>query len=95
MDDLRWAPQLENGALLRAAEAAKFDVMVTADQNIKYQQNLSARKIALVVLGSNIWPVVQASESAVAASVRVAVTGSYAFIEMPPYTSQPARKRAQ
>lgn len=33
--------------------------MVTSDQNIRYQQNLARRKLALVVLGSNIWPVVQ------------------------------------
>jgi len=38
---------------------AAFDVMITADRNIKYRQNLAGRKLALVVLGSNIWPVVR------------------------------------
>jgi hypothetical protein len=32
--------------------------MMTADQNIRYQQNLTGRKLSLVVLGSNIWPIV-------------------------------------
>jgi len=44
------------GELLKAAEAAGFDVMVTSDQNIRRQQNLTGRKLALVVLGFNIWP---------------------------------------
>jgi hypothetical protein len=41
---------LSNGELLKAAENAGFDVLVTTDKNIRYQQNLSARKIAIVVL---------------------------------------------
>lgn len=41
---------LKNGRLLEAAEAAGFDVLITADQNIPDQQNLSQRGIALVIL---------------------------------------------
>ena len=41
---------LKNGRLLEAAEAAGFDVLVTADQNIPDQQNLDGRKIALLIL---------------------------------------------
>ena len=44
---------LSNGALLNAAEQAGFDVLVTADQGIRYQQNLEGRKIAIVVLSTN------------------------------------------
>ena len=47
---------LENGDLLRAAEETDMDVMVTADQNIRYQQNLTKRKVALVVLGQTVGP---------------------------------------
>jgi hypothetical protein len=57
--ELGWPPQLENGKLLCAAETAEFDVLVTSDQNIRYQQNLTGRRLALVVLGSNIWPLVR------------------------------------
>ena len=55
---MHWPDQLENGELLKAAEQSGFDVIVTSDQNIRFQQNLAGRKLALVVLGSNIWPVV-------------------------------------
>jgi hypothetical protein len=81
--EMQWHPQLENGELLDAAEAAGFDVIVTSDQNIRYQQNLSGRKLAFVVLGSNIWPVVRDHQAAIAAKVNAATTGSYDFIEMP------------
>jgi hypothetical protein len=54
--------------------------MITSDQNIRYQQNLTGRKLALVVLGSNIWPVVRDHGAAIAAKVDAATPE---FIEMP------------
>jgi hypothetical protein len=81
--DTQWHPQLENGALLKAAEEAGFDVMITSDQNIKYQQNLSGRRLALVVLGSNIWPIVREHAVTIKAEADAAMPGSFAFIEMP------------
>ena len=87
--EMRWHPQLENGELLKVAEDAQFDVMITSDQNIVYQQNLTGRKLALVVLGSNIWPIVSDHGSAIVAKVGAATPGSYAFIEMP----LPSRRR--
>jgi len=81
--EMQWHPQLENGDLPDAAEAAGFDVMVTSDQNIRYQQNLTGRKLALIVLGSNIWPLVREHEAAIAAKVDAATAGSYDFIEIP------------
>jgi len=80
---MQWHPQLENGQLLTAAEAAGFDVMVTSDQNIMFQQNLAGRKLALIVLGSNIWPIVREYEAAIATKVDAATPGSNSFIEMP------------
>lgn len=80
---MHWHPQLENGELLCMAEAAGFDVMVTSDQNIRHQQNLTGRTLALVVLGSNIWPLVRDHGPAIAAKVDAATPGSYQFIEMP------------
>lgn len=46
---------LKNGELLDAGEAAGFHVFVTTDRNIRYQQNLASRKIAIVVLGKGRW----------------------------------------
>ena len=43
---------LVNGELLSAAEAAGFDVLVTTDMNLRYQQDLTSRRIAIVVLTS-------------------------------------------
>ena len=48
-----------NGELLAAAEAAGFHVFVTTDKNIRYQQNLEGRAIAIVVLMNAQWPVLQ------------------------------------
>jgi hypothetical protein len=41
---------LKNGDLLAAAETARFDVFLTVDQGIEYQQNLTARKLAIIIL---------------------------------------------
>jgi hypothetical protein len=81
--ELKWPPQLENGDLLEAAEEAAFGVLITCDQNIEYQQNLTDRKLALVVLGSNIWPILRTHEAKIAGAVEAALPGSYHFIEMP------------
>jgi len=82
-NEMPWHPQLENGELLKAAEAAGLDVMITADQNIRYQQDLTGRRLALVVLGSNIWPLVRSYSATIAEKVERVEPGSYEFIEMP------------
>ena len=61
---------LSNGALLNAAEEAAFDVVLTTDRRIRYQQNLTARRIALVVLiGSTRWSRVRQHVDRIAAAV--------------------------
>ena len=74
---------LENGELLRAAEAAGFDVLVTPDKNIRYQQDLTARTIALVVLGNPRWPILRLHVQRVVAAVDAARSGSYIEVEIP------------
>ena len=56
--ELGWST-LSNGELLQQAESQGFDVLVTTDQNLKYLQNLTNRKIAIVVLGATSWPRIQ------------------------------------
>lgn len=80
--DLEWE-ELKNGMLLKAAEEAHFDVMVTADQRLIYQQNMTGRKIALIVLGSNDWSIVRQHMSEIVEKVDMAGHSSYAFIAMP------------
>jgi hypothetical protein len=89
--EMQWDPQLENGELLTAADVAGFNVLVTSDQNIRYQQNLTRRQLALVVLGSNIWPIVRNHGATITAKVAAATPGSYHFIEMP-VPPRPQRK---
>jgi hypothetical protein len=75
--------RLDNGALLNAAEAAGFDLVLTTDRRIRYQQNLKARRIALVVLtGSTKWSLVRQHADRIAAAVASATPGSYAEIEI-------------
>ena len=50
---------LDNGDLIDNAEQAGYDVLITTDQNMRYQQNLAGRRLAVVVLLSTAWPRVQ------------------------------------
>jgi len=61
--------QLTNGELLTVAEASDFDAFITTDKNIRYQQNLEARWIALVVPSTPQWPVVRLHVERIAAAV--------------------------
>ncbi len=75
--------QLVNGELISVAEQAGFEVMVTADKNIRYQQNLEARKIALVVLENSQWPMVKLVAEKIVAAVNAARPGSYMEVDVP------------
>jgi hypothetical protein len=74
---------LSNGELLRAAEESGFDVLLTTDNNLAYQQNLKERRIAIVVLSRNRWRMVQRVMPKIAAAVHVASPGSYTVVEIP------------
>jgi hypothetical protein len=50
-----WAT-LANGALIQSAETAGFDLFVTTDKNLRYQQNLASRGLAIAVLWTTSWP---------------------------------------
>ena len=68
---------LENGDLLKAAEEGAYELLVTTDQNLKYQQNLQSRKIAIVVLLSTSWPRIQKKLADVISAVNSSSPGSY------------------
>lgn len=74
---------LGNGELLKAAEAAGFQVLITTDKNIRYQQNLMRRKIALVVLGNPRWPIAKRYADRIVVAVNGAAEGSYTEVEIP------------
>lgn len=76
--------RLKNGELLAAAETAGFNVLLTTDKNIRYQQNLSARRIAIVVLGEQQWPRLRSHVRLVLEAINAAAPGSYLEVDFPP-----------
>jgi hypothetical protein len=77
--EMGWA-ELENGALLSAAEKEGFELMLTCDQNLSYQQNMAKRRIALIVLNTNNWNVIQRNLRQIVEAVDAAVLGSFSFV---------------
>ena len=75
--------KLVNGDLLKVAEHAGFDLLLTTDKNMVAQQNLKTRTIALVVLGNSQWRIVQRYVRRISAAVNAATPGSYAEVEIP------------
>ena len=88
-EDEGWR-QISNGELIKIAEETGYQIMLTCDQNIQYQQNLTGRRISMVVLGSNIWPAVQPKIAEIVAAVQRASAGSFEFIDIAPL---PKRRR--
>jgi len=75
---------LSNGQLLRAAEEAGFEVLLTTDRRIRHQQNLRVHNIAVVVLtGNTKWSAVWQHADRIAAVVVAATSGSYSEVEIP------------
>src|SRR6266852_1844625 len=75
--------RISNGELLEVAEAAGFDLLLTTDKRIRYQQNLISRKIAIVVLGNSTWRIVRLYLDCIALAVRAATPGSYTEGDIP------------
>jgi hypothetical protein len=74
---------LRNGELLGAAEAAGFDVLLTTDRNIRYQQNLTECRLAIVVLSKARWRLIKRRLTEIAAAVTAATPGSFTEVEIP------------
>ena len=68
---------LQNGDLIQAAENDGFEVFVTTDRNLKYQQNFTGRKIAIVVLTSTSWPRIQVKAPEISSLVDSVNSESY------------------
>lgn len=77
-----WA-KLKNGDLLAAAEQAGFVLFLTTDKNMRYQQNLVGRRIAIIVLGQQQWPLLRPHIHHVVRAIDAATPGSFAEVEIP------------
>ena len=75
--------KLKNGELLDAADREGFAVLVTTDSNLKFQQNLVGRRIAIVTLLSTSWPRIERATAAIVVAIAAATPGSYTEVEIP------------
>lgn len=76
--------RLQNGELLRAAEAEGFAAIITTDQNLRYQQNLADRRLAILVLKTTDWRLIRQHLSYASQAVSALTTGAYIELLFPP-----------
>jgi len=79
--EMDWS-QLTNGELLAAATEAGFEVLVTTDQNLRYQQDLKERTIAVVVLMTTSWPRIAQQTDKVVDAIKALGAGDYIEVEI-------------
>lgn len=77
-----WA-SLKNGELLNEAERYGFEIFITTDQNLRFQQKLVGRKLAVIILSSTSWPRIQKIGDAIAQAVNTALPGSVQELIVP------------
>jgi uncharacterized protein (DUF433 family) len=75
---------LKNGELLSAAEAAGFAAILTTDRNLRYQQNLSGRGLAIIVLMTTDWRLIRQHTDYVARAITNLAPGAYVELPFPP-----------
>jgi hypothetical protein len=80
-----WSTLL-NGQLLRAAQEAGFNVLLTTDTNLPFQQNLEGRQIAVVILSKNKWSLIRRVLPQIAAAVAAAKPASWTIVEIHRFT---------
>jgi hypothetical protein len=79
--ELGWST-LNNGDLISQAEKEGFSLFITTDKNLKYQQNLSTRKIAILVLSTTSWPRIKLSLAKIKDAVRNMTAEDYIEIDI-------------
>lgn len=77
-----WAT-LRNGELLAAAELAGFEVFVTTDKNLRYQQNITGRRLAVVILGTTSWPRIERHAQRIVTAIGQSASGAFTEIDVP------------
>jgi hypothetical protein len=73
--------QLTNGELLQVAEE-QFDLLITTDQNLQYQQKLTARNLAIIVLPTTSWPRIEKHVDGIVAVIKILRPGDYRQVEL-------------
>jgi hypothetical protein len=80
--ELGWST-LKNGELLSTAEANGFEVFITTDTNLRYQQNLIQRKITIEVLSTTSWPRIKSNTSEIIATINQSASNSFIEVNIP------------
>ena len=86
---LGWG-HFKNGDLPRAAEDAAFEVFVTGDRTLVHEQNLSRRRLSVIALSANNWPIVKQFVTQILAAINGAAPGAFVEVECGEFS----RKRA-
>jgi hypothetical protein len=73
--------RLTNGNLIESAERDGYDILITTDQNLRYQQNLKHRSLAILVLKTTSWPRIRHSVEKVIAEVNTILPGGFVELE--------------
>ena len=74
---------MKNGPLLAQLEGA-FDIFLTGDKNLRYQQNLAGRRLAIIELPTNRWPLLRRLESRIVSAVDACQPGDYLVVDLLP-----------
>jgi hypothetical protein len=77
--EMGWV-KFDNGDLLKAAEG-QFDTLITTDQNLRYQQNLAARRLAILILPTTSWPRIQAHLNQILEAMNALQPGEFVEIQ--------------
>ncbi|MEB3261457.1 MAG: hypothetical protein VKK94_00695 [Cyanobacteriota bacterium] len=80
--ELGWST-VTNGDLIRLAEQEGYELLITTDTNLRYQQNLRSRSIAILVLTTTSWPRIRQVTSDIQAAVAAITAGAYQELPIP------------
>ena len=75
--------ELENGELVQQAESAGFDLLITTDKNLRYQQNLRGRQLAILVLWTTNWPALRVHSERIAHAALALAPGDFEELARP------------
>jgi hypothetical protein len=80
LEQLGWA-ELKNGELLDVAEGAGFEVLLSGDKRLRSEQNMTGRRIAVVCMSDNHWPIVKDHVTAIGDAVDTALAGTITTVD--------------
>jgi hypothetical protein len=81
---------IKNGQLLKAAEDAGFEVLITTDQGMAYEQNMVGRKLAVLVLSTPDWNMVKRAAGTIVAALERAIPGEMVYVDCGRFTRRKA-----